>query len=329
MGDILKGKVAVITGSGQGTGRAIAIGFAAQGAKVITNNRAPKKKGSTAMSGAVLSDEDLAKLSPEDREWILKEAEHENGDAETTAQAIRDAGGEATACFANIADYEDAGRLIQTAIDTYGRIDILVNVAGGFGFSPFEEMTPELFDRVTSVKPKGYVNTMRHAVPYMIKQGGGRIINTTSRAFMGDVFKHVEYCTANAGVVGLTRGAAIELWDRHITVNAFGPWARTRAAYELEMHNKLDAVTIGNAKVPPASITPTPDKIVPFLVYLASDAADKISGTIFTLAGSTISQHAEPEICKTMTKQGDWTCEEFMEAAPRFFQGYKSIADKD
>ena len=211
----------------------------------------------------------------------------------------------------------------------YGRIDILVNVAGGFGFSPFEEMTPELFDRVTSVKPKGYFNTMRHAVPHMIKQGGGRIINTTSRAFMGDVFKHVEYCTANAGVVGLTRGAAIELWDRHITVNAFGPWARTRAAYELEMHNKLDAVTIGNAKVPPASITPTPDKIVPFLVYLASDASEKVSGAIFTLGGSSYSMHSDPVICNTMTKQGDWTCEEFMEAAPRFFQNYKSIADLD
>ena len=329
MGDILKGKVAVITGSGQGTGRAIALGFAAQGCKVVTNNRAPRKATDTGMSGGAFREEDLDKLSAEDREWLLNATKEESGDAETTAQAIRDAGGEAVACFANIADYEDAGRLIQTAIDTYGRIDILVNVAGGFGFSPFEEMTPELFERVNSVKPKGYFNTMRHAVPHMIKQGGGRIINATSRAFMGDVFKHVEYCTANAGVVGLTRGAAIELWDRNITVNAFGPWAKTRAAFELEMHNKMDAVTIGNAKVPPASITPTPDKIVPFLVYLASDQADKISGSIFTVGGSTIALHSEPVICNTMSKPDDWTCEEFMEAAPRFFQGYKSIADLD
>ncbi len=128
-------------------------------------------------------------------------------------------------------------RLIQTAIDSFGRIDILVNVAGAFGFSPIEKMSEELWDKVTLVKPKGYFNTMRHAVPHMIKQKWGRIINCTSRAFLGDVIKHTEYCAANAGVVGLTKAVAIELHKYGITCNAFSPWALTRASYELDTYS--------------------------------------------------------------------------------------------
>ena len=232
MGELLKDKVVVVTGSGQGIGRAIAVGMAQEGAKVVTNNR---KRGST--GNALLGDSLLDSLDSEKREWFSKEVTEINGDAETTARAIRESGGEAIPFFGDISDFKVAAELIQTTIDRFGRIDILINAAGTFGFSSIWEITEETWDRVTGTKPKGYFNTIRHAAPHMMKQGWGRILNCTSRAFNGDVIKHAEYCTANAGVNGLTKAAAKELLPYGITCNAFAPWAKTRASYELETYD--------------------------------------------------------------------------------------------
>ncbi len=326
MGDILKGRVAIVTGSGQGIGRALAMAFAAEGAKVVTNNR---KKGST--GSQMITDEEYERLSDEKKKWYLEHINDVNGDAETTAQAIRLAGGEASAFFADISKFDQAEALVEFAVKTYGKIDIVANIAGSFGFSDIDKISEELWDRVTSVKPKGYFNVMRFAIPYMKKQHYGRIINCSSRAFMGDVIKHAEYCAANAGVVGLTRAAAIELWEYGITCNAFSPFARTRAAYELEAVNmtRETSIMIGSAKAPPTEITPMPELMTPFLTYLASEASAEISGSMFSLAGNSISLHAEPVVCRNMFKAGSepWTFDEIAKSAPRsIFAGYRSIA---
>ena len=328
--EFLKGKVAVVAGSGQGVGRAIAIGLAQAGAKVVTNNRKPGSTGS-----AMLTEEQFEKLSEERKIWYRQVQDTFNGDAETTAEMIRAKGGEAVSCFADISKSEEADRLIETAVSTYGKIDILINVAGAFGMSNIEDITDELWDMVNNIKPKGYFYTMRAAIPYMKKQHYGRIINCTSRAFMGDVIKHAEYCAANAGVVGLTRGAAIELREEGITVNAFGPFAKTRAAYELEAVNLVreDPILVDQlqgASVPEFDTTPTPDKVVPFILYLASDHAEKISGSVFSLSGNSIQMHREPVVEKMMVKESQepWTVEEIIREAPRcVLKDYHSIAD--
>ena len=333
MGNVLKGKVAVVTGSGQGIGRAIAAGLAGEGAKVVTNNRRPGSTGK-----AILTDAQMKGLDKKKGEWVEKEMAAISGDAETTARSIREAGGEAVAFFGDITDFRVAERLIQTAIDSYGRIDILVNVAGAFGFSPIEKMTEELWDKVTLVKPKGYFNTIRHAAPYMIKQKWGRILNCTSKAFNGDIIKHAEYCAANAGVVGLTKAAAIELHKHGITCNAFSPWARTRAAYELDTYSQVVAkedspfvleMRGGWAGGDMAKITPGPEYIAPFICYLASDAGANISGSVFSLGGNSIGMYSEAVQANNLTKfdSKPWTVEELMQQVPRgLLTGYRNPA---
>jgi 3-oxoacyl-[acyl-carrier protein] reductase len=330
MSAILKGRVAVVTGSGQGIGRAIAFGLAAAGAKVVTNNRQPKSTGRAIMSNAQVSALDKKK-----RDIFQKETEAISGDAETAAQEIRDAGGEAAAFFGDVSRFEVAEKLIQSAIDSFGKIDILVNNAGAFGFSPVEKMTMELWDKVNLIKPRGYFATIRHALPYMIKQKWGRIINCSSKAFTGDIIKHAEYCTANAGVVGLTKAVAIEMREHGITCNAFTPFARTRADYEIRAYTEVvdaaDSPWVGG-KVGPMfqGIAPTSDYTAPFICYLASDAAANISGSVFSVGGNNIGLYSDPVISRSLTKFGKepWTLEELMQQVPRgLLGGYHAPAD--
>jgi 3-oxoacyl-[acyl-carrier protein] reductase len=328
MGDALKGKVAVVTGSGQGIGRAIALGMAKEGARVVTNNR---RRGST--GNALLTDTMVDSLGEEKGEWFRKEMRQISGDAELTAATIKESGGEAIPFFGDISNFDTAAEMIRVTVDTFGGIDILVNVAGTFGFGNIWEITEETWDRVTGTKPKGYFNTVRHAVPHMMKRKWGRILNCTSRAFNGDVIRHAEYCAANAGVVGLTKAAAKELYHHGITCNAFSPWAKTRASYELDTYDLAlkegESVWMDKKYSLPLDATPSPEHIVPFLIYLCTDAASKISGSVFNLGGNDIDLYAEPIVEKSLVKFGDpWTLDELMQQAPRvLFAGYRSPAD--
>lgn len=327
-GDVLKGKVAVVTGSGQGIGRAIALGMAREGAKVVTNNR---RRGST--DKAIVNDSLFDRLSEDKKRWLQERIENAKGDAESTARTIRELGGEALPFFGDIADFQVAEKLIRTALDGFGKIDILVNVAGTFGFSPIWEMTEEMWDHVTRTKPKGYFNTMRHAIPHMMEQKWGRIINCTSRAFTGDALRHAEYSTANAGVVGLTKAAAKELVGYGITCNTFAPLGRTRASFELDAF----VMAAGEGKNPwldkrwefPMDKAPASDLIVPFIIYLASDAAAKVSGSVFDIGGNSIGLFSEPEITKNLVKAGEpWTVSEIMHLAPvTLLAGYRGIGE--
>jgi 3-oxoacyl-[acyl-carrier protein] reductase len=330
MGNRLSGKVALVTGSGQGIGRAIAMALAEEGAKVVTNNRGPVTKNVANQ----LDEARLARLTPEQRKWYEEEIEKYTGDAETTAKAIRDKGGEATAVFGDIVSYDEAKRIVDKAAEIYGSVDIVVNVAGAFGFAPIEKIDEALWDKVTGVKPKGYFNIIRHAVPYMKKKGWGRIINCSSPAWMGGGIRQCEYCAANAGTVGLTWALAEELADDGITCNAFCPAAKTRASVDMELFDKVVDEDSHSTKTGEPIMKydegQPPELFAPFIAYLASDEAAHVTGSVFLTMGTFIGRYENPAVTATMfSPDGPWTFDKVAKEAPdTLFKNYKNINQK-
>lgn len=328
MGKLLEGKVAIVTGSGQGVGRALALKLASEGACVVTNNR--KKSQSDTKQ---LTPEEIATMCEEDRKKVAERYAMLAGNAETTANQIIAEGGKAAPFFGDIGNHETAKEIVEFAVKTFGKVDIIGNIAGAFGFGSICDIDEETWDRVTTVKPKGYYNIIHFAAPYMMEQKWGRIINCTSRAWLGDWILHPEYCAANAGVVGLTRAVAIELFPYNITCNAFSPFAATRASIDLEAaHLVKSDRKKAMAGLPQFTYeqTPPPEAIAPFLTYLCTDAAKDVSGSVFSLAGNSIARYSEPVEIASITKFAPefWTQEELEMAAPRgLFAGYSSIAD--
>jgi len=294
----LKDKVAVVTGSGQGIGSAIALALAKEGAKVVTNNR---RQGT------------------------------EGGDAETAARQITDIGGQAVPFFGSVSDFETAGKLIQTAVDNFGRLDILVNNAGADRPHMIWNMTEEEWDISVDSYLKGTFNCSRFACGIMREQKWGRIINTTSTAWLGTV-GHCNYGAAKAGIVGLTRAIARETGRYGVTCNAYAPTASTRFSASEEIQEgfkkRYEAGLMTKERYEELTNLPDPMTLTPFLVYLCTDEAADINGQVFDVTGSNIAIYSEPVKLKSIDKkEGLWTIEELIEQVPKvLLQGYKNPA---
>ena len=328
MSDRLKGKVAVVTGSGQGIGRLIAVALAKEGAKVVTNNRKPNSTDATNLVGYSMDS-----LNKERQAILKKKLDELGGDAESTARTIKELGGEAVPFYGDVADFKTAGKLIQTAVETFGSIDILVNNAGTFRYADIWNMTEEIWDTVTLNKPKSYFNTVRHAVPYMMKQKWGRIINCSSIAFLGSAMQNSNYCAANAGVVGFTRAISKELVNYGITCNAFCPEAYTRAAATIvarfeKMGEETGANNAQRMKMFESGFSA--DYLAPFIAYLATNEAADITGTVFEVGGNRYAIYSNPEQIHSINKEkGMWTVEELVKIVPKeLLKGYENPAKK-
>jgi NAD(P)-dependent dehydrogenase (short-subunit alcohol dehydrogenase family) len=255
------GRIVVITGAGRGIGREHALEFASQGAKIVVNDLGAEVDGTGSSAGP----------------------------AGEVVDEIRGMGAEAVANGDDVSDYEGAGRLIQTAIDTFGGLDVLVNNAGILRDRMMVNMTIEEWDAVIRVHLRGTFAPMRHASEYWRNRSkagetnDARIINTTSPSGIYGNVGQTNYGAAKAGIASMTIIAAMELGRYGVTVNAIAPAALTR------MTENLGMGAASAAKKPEEFDPLDPGNIAPLVVWLGSPESAAITGRVFNVMGGNIS----------------------------------------
>ncbi len=283
----LDGKVIVVTGAGNGIGRAVALQAAREGAKVLVVDPGG------ARDGAMLAAD--------------PESARSEGVAEAVAKEIRGAGGEAAACTESVATREGAEAMIKAAITAFGRVDALANLAGILRDKTFLKMDDELWDSVLAVHLKGTFYVCQAFAKQIIAQDresaaetkhGGRIVNTTSVSGMLGNFGQSNYAAAKAGIYGLSRTLSIELQKHRIAVNCVAPIAKTRMTDDLPMFAAVDSMR--------------PEHVAPAYVFLLSDLAEGKSGHVLAVAGSRMYAFKMTESAGRFkeTDDGIWTAEE-------------------
>jgi len=292
MTKLLEGKNAVITGAGQGIGREIALAFTMQGASVVVNDLGGAMNGTG--SGQKPADEVVAE--------------------------IKKLGGKAVANYDSVADFAGAERIINTCVESFGSIDILVNVAGIVTMALIYDMTEQEFDRVLAVHLKGTFNCLRHASLHMKKQKSGRIINFVSDAWRSPIYQHSHYAAAKGGIASLTRAVAKEMKFFKVTCNAVAPHATTRMtdAFTPEAAKWLyEQGLMEKWMHDEVLLKPGPEHIPAIVVYLASDHAANVTGRMFGASMGRVALYAEPVEAKGLYKNGVWTPEELVELVPK------------
>ena len=240
------GKVAIITGAGGGLGKQHALSLASRGALVVVNDLGGAVDGSGSDASA----------------------------AQLVVDEIKAAGGEAVANHDSVATPEGGEAIVQTAIDTYGRIDIVINNAGILRDKTFHNMTPDLLDPVLDVHLKGAFNVTKPAWLHMREQQYGRVVSTSSAAGIFGNFGQTNYGAAKMGLVGLTRVLAVEGARYNIQANAIAPLALTRMTEDImgKLGEKLSA-----------------ELVSPIVTYLAHESCDA-TGRIFSVGGGRVAE---------------------------------------
>ncbi|WP_329454071.1 SDR family oxidoreductase [Streptomyces sp. NBC_01497] len=283
---VMDGRVVIVTGAARGIGRGHALEFARQGARVVVNDLGAEVDGSGASSGP----------------------------AGEVVREIRDAGGEAVANGDDVADFDGARRLVESTVERFGDLHVLVNNAGILRDRMLVNMTADEWDAVIRVHLGGTFAPLRHAAAYWRAQAkagvrvDGRVINTTSSSGIYGNPGQANYGAAKAGIAGLTVIASRELERYGVAVNAVAPAALTRMTKGL----RPDRV----APAPDAFDASAPENIAPLVVWLAGPSAHGITGRVFNVRGGSISVaegwHAGPGA----EKESRWELSELDEVIP-------------
>jgi len=291
----LDGKVAIITGAGAGLGREHALCLAKMGARVVIND----------LGGSPAGEEAAHKVVAE----------------------IKGLGGEAVAHFGDCADWGTTETLFKTAIDTYGDLNILVNNAGFCRDAMLFNMTEQDFDAVVRVHLKGHFCNMRHAAKYWRDKAKaenapvyGRLISTSSEAFLFGSVGQPNYAAAKAGIVAMTMGAAQALFKSGVTANVICPRARTEMTSTgpiAAMFEKPDAGFDYFA----------PEHISPLVGYLASPRAANVSGEVFVVWGKQISVVQRPTVGPAFDNEEAWTVDDVEKKLGGYFAKRTPIRD--
>ncbi len=321
----LDGKVALVTGSGQGIGRGIAIGLAREGAKVVTNNRAPQGYSAKFYSKDEMPESDWEEFSR------LK------GDAEGTARMITEEGNTAVPFYGDVSEWDVAKEMVELAMEKFGRIDIVVNGAAGMGKGGIEELDDAMWDKIYISRNRAAFHMMHFAVPIMKEQEFGRFINISSDAWVG-LPDNDAYSCSTAGIVGLTYASAKELYRHGITVNAICPQGAS-PSHAVEYNKMVRNVAAVTGKAPDPKLLAMveadhadPVGLGPFAAFLCTEEAGYISGSIFsaTSAGK-VSVYTMPTAVNQIYKGGEmWTVEELKESVRKELLGedYVTAAEK-
>ncbi|KUO10892.1 SDR family oxidoreductase [Streptomyces sp. DSM 15324] len=275
MGNFLAGKVVAVTGAGRGIGRAVALAAAADGARVVVNDYGVGVDGASPTSEV----------------------------AESVVKEIEAAGGEAVAVADDISTMAGGQRVVDTALETYGRLDGVVCVAGILRERMLFNMSEEEWDPVVATHLKGTFTVFRAASAVMRRQGSGTLIGFTSGNHQGSV-SQANYSAAKGGIISLVRSAALGLHKYGVTANAVAPVARTRMSAGVPM----ELAEIGE-----------PEDVAAMVIFLLSDRSRElgITGQVYTVAGAKIAVWAQPrELRAAYAEGGSWTPARIAEVLP-------------
>jgi NAD(P)-dependent dehydrogenase (short-subunit alcohol dehydrogenase family) len=271
---LLEGKVAIVTGAGGGIGREHALLFAREGAKLVVNDLGSDRHGGG--KGAEMADQVVAEIKAK--------------------------GGDAVANYDSVATREGADGLVWSALNKFGRLDVVVNNAGILRDKTLLNMSEQEFDLVIAVHLRGTFLVTQAAARVLKAQGkGGRIVNTTSLSGLLGNFGQGNYAAAKGGIYSLTRTASMEFQRMGVTVNAIAPVALTRMTSDLQMFKGMTAEQIG------------PQYIAPVAAFLASDLAADITGTIVGVQGPKIFLYKMIETEGVTRDGGPWSPAEIKE----------------
>ncbi len=259
---MLSGKVAIVTGAGNGVGRGEAIMLADHGAKVVVND----------LGGSVSG-----------------EGEGDKRAADTVVDVIKARGGEAVANYDSVADFDGAKNIVGTALDAFGRLDVLVNNAGVLRDKMMFSMSPEDFDTVVKVHMYGTFNTMHHASAYWRneskegRQPRASIVNTVSSAGLQGQASQINYGAAKAGIAAMTIIASLELSRYGVRANCVGPGGATRMVAQA-----MPNMEVKNPEDYEAFDPMNPGNSAPAVVFLASDEALHVTGQVLRMVGNNL-----------------------------------------
>jgi NAD(P)-dependent dehydrogenase (short-subunit alcohol dehydrogenase family) len=283
---MLKGKVAVVTGAARGIGREIALLLARQGARVVVNDYG----GSEAGVGAA------------------------RAPADDVVDEIKKAGGEAAANHDSVASMAGGQAIVKTALDAFGRVDIVVNNAGILRDRMIFNMTEEEWDGVINTHLKGAFAVTRAAAPLMREQKWGRFINMTSTSGLVGNIGQANYAAAKLGIVGLTKVTALDMARYNVTANCISPFAWTRMIGTIPTETEAQKARVEKIK------KMSPAHIAPVAAFLASDAAKDVTGQIFGVRGKEIMLFGHHRPIMRIHDDAGWTVEKLAEVFPGTLQ---------
>lgn len=295
---LLKNKIAVVTGAGRGLGKAHALYFAEQGAVVIVND-----------------------VGESEKRYL----------ADLVVEEITSKGGKAQSNYEDVSSFEGAKRIIEQAINEFGGLDALINNAGILRDKMIFNMTEKEFDEVVNVHLKGTWNCTRHACVFWrnrFKEGdhrGGSIVNTTSEAGTQGNVGQSNYAPAKSGIATMTLGIAREMKKYNVNCNCISPLART----ELSLSSPPVAEAMKMVPVRPDFDPLDPDNVSPIVAFLASDRARHINGKVFRIIGGKIDLHKTWEIESSIEKDGKWEAEELENALAKLLKENTTLESID